>query len=194
VERLRPTPQQLAEGYQRFADTPSGVSPLSHPGMAGGNYLAAGIEHDARGAPTASGAIHAAMNAKRFRKLAPLQERSDLFETQGPADAPLALISWGSSAGVAREAFALARARGLPVKLLVPTLLYPVAEPIYRAFFSSVRAGVVLELSHQGQLYRILRMFVDLPPGVSAFARSGAQPFRADEVLERLEQQAEVLR
>ena len=194
VERLRPTPEQLAEGYQRFADTPSGVSPLSHPGMAGGNYLAAGIEHDARGAPTASGAIHAAMNAKRFRKLAPLQERSDLFETQGPADAPLALISWGSSAGVAREAFALARARGLAVKLLVPTLLYPVAEPIYRAFFSSVRAGVVLELSHQGQLYRILRMFVDLPPGVSSFARSGAQPFRADEVLERLEQQAGVLR
>jgi len=194
VERLRPTPEQLAEGYQRFADTPSGVSPLSHPGMAGGNYLAAGIEHDARGAPTASGAIHAAMNAKRFRKLAPLQERSDLFETQGPADAPLALISWGSSAGVAREAFALARGRGLPVKLLVPTLLYPVAEPIYRAFLASVRAGLALELSHQGQLYRILRMFVDLPPGVCSFARSGAQPFRADEVLERLEQQAGVLR
>jgi 2-oxoglutarate ferredoxin oxidoreductase subunit alpha len=194
VERLRPTPEQLAEGYQRFAETPSGVSPLSHPGMAGGNYLAAGIEHDATGAPTANGAIHAAMNAKRFRKLAPLQERSDLFETQGAADAPLALISWGSSAGVAREAFALARARGLPVKLLVPTLLYPVAEPIYRAFFSSVRAGLVLELSHQGQLYRVLRMFVDVPPGVKSFARSGAQPFRADEVLERLEQQAEAVR
>ena len=88
----------------------------------------------------------------------------------------------------------MARARGLPVKLLVPTLLYPVAEPIYRAFLASVRAGVVLELSHQGQLYRILRMFVDVPPGVISFARSGAQPFRADEVLERLQQQAEVLR
>ncbi|MGZ6133474.1 MAG: hypothetical protein ACXWK9_03395, partial [Myxococcaceae bacterium] len=97
------------------------------------------------------------------------------------------------SAGVAREAFTLARARGLPLKLLVPYLLYPVAEPIYRAFFASVRRGLVLELSHQGQLYRILRMFIDVPAGVTSFARSGAQPFRADEVVARLQQQAEGL-
>ncbi len=167
------------------------MSPLSHPGMKGGNYLAAGIEHDAKGAPTASGVVHAAMNAKRFRKLDPLQSRGDLFERQGDTDAPLALVSWGSSAGVAREAFGLARARGMRVKLLVPWLLYPVAEPVYRDFFASVRRGLVLELSHQGQLYRLLRMFVDLPRGVVPFARSGAQPFRADEVLERLRQQGE---
>jgi len=194
LERLRPTPEQLAQGYQRFADSPSGVSPLSHPGMKGGNYLAAGIEHDARGAPTASGAVHAAMNAKRFRKLEPLQTRTDLFERQGAPDAPLALVSWGSSAGVAREAFVRARALGLPVKLLVPYLLYPVAEPVYREFFTSVRRGLVLELSHQGQLYRVLRMFVDVPAGMTSFARSGAQPFRVDEVLERLQEQAEALR
>jgi 2-oxoglutarate ferredoxin oxidoreductase subunit alpha len=193
VERLRPTEEQLAQGYQRFADMPTGVSPISHPGMKGGNYLAAGIEHDRKGAPTASGAMHAAMNAKRFRKLDPLQDRADLFEHEGPRDAPLALVSWGSSAGVAREAFTLARAAGLPVKLLVPYLLYPVAEPVYRAFFTSVRRGLVLELSHQGQLYRVLRMFIDLPAGVTSFARSGAQPFRADEVVARLQQQAEGL-
>jgi 2-oxoglutarate ferredoxin oxidoreductase subunit alpha len=194
VERLRPTPEQLAQGYQRFASTPSGVSPISHPGMQGGNYLAAGIEHDVRGAPTASGATHAAMNDKRFRKLAPLQDRADLFERQGAPDAPLGLVSWGSSAGVAREAFAIARARGLPVKLLVPYLLYPVAEPVYRDFFASVRRGLVLELSHQGQLHRVIRMFVDVPRGVESFARSGAQPFRAEEVVARLAQQAEALR
>ena len=194
VERLRPTPEQLTNGYQRFTDTPNGVSPISHPGMQGGNYLAAGIEHDAKGAPTASGTMHAAMNAKRFRKLKPLQSRGDLFEQAGPAEAPVALVSWGSSAGVAREAFALARARSLPVKLLVPYLLYPVAEQVYREFFASVRNGLVLELSHQGQLYRVLRMFVDVPAGVTSFARSGAQPFRADEVLIRLEQLAETFR
>jgi len=191
LERLRPTTEQLQDGYQRFADTPSGVSPISHPGMKGGNYLAAGIEHDRRGAPTASGAVHAAMNVKRFRKLDPLQGRTDLFQQLGDRDAPLALVSWGSSAGVAREAFELARARRLPVKLLVPYLLYPVAEQVYRDFFASVRRGLVLELSHQGQLHRLLRMFLDLPRGVSSLARSGAQPFRADEVLERLQREAE---
>jgi len=131
------------------------------------------------------------MNDKRFHKFAPLKNRRDLFTIQGDSDAPLALVSWGSSAGVAREAFALARARGLPVKLLIPYLLYPVAEPVFRDFFASVERGLVLELSHQGQLYRVLRMFVDVPRGVVSFARSGAHPFRADEVLGRLQQLAE---
>jgi len=66
-----------------------------------------------------------------------------------------------------------------------------VAEPVYREFFASVRRGLVLELSHQGQLYRVLRMYLDVPRDVTSFARSGAQPFRADEVLERLQGLAE---
>jgi hypothetical protein len=37
--------------------------------MKGGNYLGAGIEHNEQGDPTASGAMHAKMNAKRFKKL-----------------------------------------------------------------------------------------------------------------------------
>ena len=72
------------------------------------------------------------------------------------------------------------------MKLLVPRLLYPVAEEIYRDFFASVRAGLVVELSHQGQLYRILRMFVDVPDGVVSFSRSGANPFQPGELVTRL--------
>ena len=60
------------------------------------------------------------------------------------------------------------------------------AETIYREFFDSVRAGLVLELSYQAQLYRILRMFVDVPRGVRPFARSGANPFSPREVVEEL--------
>ena len=37
-------------------------------------------------------------------------------------------------------------------------------------------AGLVVEQSHQGQLYRLLRMFVDVPRGVASLARSGANP------------------
>jgi 2-oxoglutarate ferredoxin oxidoreductase subunit alpha len=95
-------------------------------------------------------------------------------------------VSWGSSAGVCREAFDLARHDGLAVKLLVPHLLYPVAGEVYREFFASARAGLVVEQSHQGQLYRILRMFVDVPAGVVPLARSGANPFRPAEIVARL--------
>ena len=186
VNRLRPTNGDL-EDYARFRVTESGVSPITHPGERGGTYLAAGIEHNEHGAPTASGAMHAKMNEKRFHKLAPLVHRRDLFEIEGSPGAALALVSWGSTAGVCREAYDLAKAEGLDVKLLVPKLLYPVAEEIYRDFFRGVRAALIVEQSHQGQLHRLIRMHVDLPAGVRSFCRSGANPFSPREVVAKLQ-------
>lgn len=190
--RKLPTGTELTD-YARFRMTEDGVSPISHPGMFGGNYQGAGIEHNEQGNPTASGKVHAAMNEKRFRKLAPLKQRRDLFQIEGDPDAKLALVGWGSTAGVCREAYARAVAKGLDVKLLVPWLVYPVAEDVYRDFFRSVRAGFVVELSHQGQLYRVLRMFVDVPSGVVPFCRSGANPFQPGEVVAKLRAAAEGL-
>ena len=191
-ERRRPTETELHD-YARFRQTEDGVSPISHPGMRGGNYQGAGIEHNEHGNPTASGKNHAAMNEKRFRKLAPLRRRRDLFHIQGHESARLALVGWGSIAGVCREAFERATAEGLDVKLLVPWLVYPVAEEIYRDFFASVRASFVVELSHQGQLYRIVRMYVDVPPGVVSFCRSGANPIQPGEILTQLRNAAATL-
>jgi 2-oxoglutarate ferredoxin oxidoreductase subunit alpha len=185
LTRREPTDREL-ESYTRFRLTESGVSPISHPGMARGNYLAAGIEHKEDGSPTASGEMHAKMNAKRFRKLQPLKARRDLFTVSGDPQAPLALVSWGSVAGIAAEALERALAEGLRAKLLVPRLLYPISEEVYQDFFASVRRGLVVEQSHQGQLYRILRMFVDLPPGVESLAKSGANPITAKEILDGL--------
>ena len=79
------------------------------------------------------------------------------------------------------------------MKLLVPYLLYPVAEEVYQDFFASVRAGLVVEQSHQGQLYRILRMFLDLHRGVRSLAKSGANPFVPSEVADALNRAAEAL-
>jgi len=185
LERRRPTETELVN-YERFKLTESGISPISQPGMAGGNYLAAGIEHNEVGRPTASGEMHARMNEKRFRKFNPLKSRRDLFVVEGDPDAPIGMVSWGSLAGVAKEALLLAKAEGMHVKLLVPKLLYPVAESVYQDFFASVRRGLFIEQSFQGQLYRLVRMYVDLPTQVKALARSGSNPIQATEVLQRL--------
>jgi 2-oxoglutarate ferredoxin oxidoreductase subunit alpha len=192
VNRRVPDASELSD-YARFRATASGVSPISHPGMAGGSYLASGIEHTDTGAPTASGQAHARMNEKRFRKLDPLSRRHDLFSVDGSPDAPLGVVAWGSLAGVAQEALREAHAEGLRVKLLVPRLLYPVAAEVYRDFFASVSAGVVVEQSHQGQLHRLLRMFVDVPPGVKSLCRSGANPITPEDVLAELRSLARAL-
>jgi 2-oxoglutarate ferredoxin oxidoreductase subunit alpha len=172
--------------YERFKLTASGISPISQPGMIGGNYLASGIEHNEVGRPTASGEMHGRMNEKRFKKFAPLKNRRDLFMMEGDPNAPIGLVSWGSVAGVAREALRLARAEGLHAKLLVPKLLYPVAEQVYQEFFASVTRGLFVEQSFQGQLYRLVRMYVDLPVLVKPYAKSGSNPIQPNEVLEQL--------
>ena len=190
VERRVPSKSELANGYERFKRTSSGVSPISHPGMEGGSYLASGIEHNEAGAPTASGIVHSRMNAKRFDKFLPLRRRDDLFDLYGDEDAPLAIVAWGSTAGVAREALAQATAQGLQVKLMVPKLLYPISEIAFGRFFAGVKAGLIVEQSHQGQLFRLLRMFTDVPSGVFSYARSGANPFQPGEIVAKLQQQA----
>ncbi len=185
VDRLQPTEQQLVD-YTRFQMTESGVSPISHPGMKGGSYLAAGIEHNERGAPSSSGEMHARMNDKRLHKLDPLKQRRSLFVQEGDADATVGLISWGSIAGVALEAVRAARAQGVSVKLLIPKLVYPVAEDVYHDFFASLRHCLVVEQSHQGQLHRIIRMWASVPENFAAMAKSGANPITPDEVLRKI--------
>ena len=163
VERRRPTDAEMAK-YARFKLTESGISPISHPGMVGGNYLASGIEHNELGQPTASGEMHARMNEKRFRKFNPLKNRRDLFVVEGDPDAPIGLVSWGSVAGVAREALRLAQAEGLHAKLLVPKLLYPVAEP-----------GVpgLLRIGEPGVVHRAIIPGATLPAGKDVRGPSG---------------------
>ncbi|HPW20834.1 MAG TPA: 2-oxoacid:acceptor oxidoreductase subunit alpha [Vicinamibacterales bacterium] len=185
VDRLRPSAEDL-NPYVRFRFTESGISPISHPGMPGGNYLASGIEHTENGSPTAGGEMHSRMNEKRLRKFEPLKQRADLFLRAGNPNARIGLISWGSTAGAVIEAFELAAADGLDVKLLVPRLLYPVADGIFQDFLASVERGLIVEQNHQAQLYRLLRMFVDVPGGVETLAKSGSNPITPSEIVERL--------
>jgi 2-oxoglutarate ferredoxin oxidoreductase subunit alpha len=189
VERQRPGTAEMAP-YQRFRLTPSGISPISHPGMKGGNYLGAGIEHNEHGDPTASGRVHQQMNEKRIRKFDRLRRRDDLFTIEGDTEAPFALVSWGSVAGVCREALGIATDKGLRVKLLVPHLLFPINEGLYRRFFTGVKAGLVIEQSYLGQFYRLLRSVIDVPACVSPFCRSGANPFAPAEIVRKLQEHA----
>ncbi len=183
--RRRPNAAEL-ENYTRFALTEDGISPVSQPGVLGGTYLGSGIEHAESGAPSASGAVHARMNEKRFRKFLPLQQRRDLIRIYGDPNAPIGLVAWGSIGGVCLEAQQLAVARGVQVKLLVPLLVYPFVEGAWRDFFQSIRAGLVVEQSHQGQLYRLMRSYLDVPAGLRPLCRSGGSPFQPKEVLARI--------
>ena len=97
-----PTETEL-ENYVRFRMTESGISPISHPGMKGGNYLASGIEHTESGAPTAD-------------RLDPREDEREAAAQAEPAQEPRATCSswtgpptrrWRSSRGVPRPGIVL---------------------------------------------------------------------------------------
>jgi 2-oxoglutarate ferredoxin oxidoreductase subunit alpha len=80
----------------------------------------------------------------------------------------------------------MAKAEGIHVKLLIPKLLYPVVEEVYQDFLASVKRGLFVEQSYQGQLYRLIKMHVEIPALMKPLTKSGANPILPGEVLEHL--------
>ena len=108
--RRKPTDEDL-QNYERYRETPNGVSPMSVPGMKKGMYQTNGLEHDAQGRPNSLYLTHETMNAKRYRKMWPIRERYHAFRRFGPPKADVGIVCWGSSKGPVQEAVAAANAR-----------------------------------------------------------------------------------
>ncbi len=182
VDRTKPTAEQLAN-YERYAETPIGVSPMAVPGMPGGAYQTNGLEHDACGAPNSMFLMHERMNEKRYKKLRPIRDKYHKAQVYGPADAEVGILCWGSSMGPAREAVIKANARGEKVAAFVPQVLFPFPKHEYEAFLKNKKKVLLIELSYSAQFYKYLRTFMDLPEEqVRIFKRSGGKNLTVSEV------------
>jgi 2-oxoglutarate ferredoxin oxidoreductase subunit alpha len=183
-DRLRPAPDRLGEGFMRYEETPSGVSPMPAIGTRGGEYQTAGIEHDELGHPTSMFVLHEQMNAKRHRKLAGIGSRGGQAITLGPEKARVGIAAWGSSYGAVRDALAAAQAEGIRARAFLPRVLWPFPREAFAAFLASVERLVVVELSYSAQFDQLLRTIQPLPPGRVVLSRSGGAHLRLAEVLE----------
>jgi 2-oxoglutarate ferredoxin oxidoreductase subunit alpha len=175
-----------AEGYKRYALTPSGVSPMAIPGTAGATYVADGLEHNERGTPSSQAADHLAQMDKRARKLAQLDPGDAWASIEG--DGETALVTFGSCTAPAREALARARAAGAAVRLVSVRLLAPAQPERLKRALQGVKRVLVLEQNHSGQFLRYLRAEYDLPGEVRSLRRPGPLPFRPAEIHAALEQ------
>jgi 2-oxoglutarate ferredoxin oxidoreductase subunit alpha len=155
IDRLKP---QLSgngkdNGYQRYALTQDGVSPMAIPGMRGGHYVAEGLEHNERGAPNYSPEMHTAMTEKRFRKVESARRELrhwNVVDEWGDPGAEIGIIGWGSTKGTVREAMARAMQEGVRAAALYPEMLLPMPDEEIRAFLSNKRAIIVPELNYRG--------------------------------------------
>jgi len=170
--------------YRRYALTASGVSPMAIPGTPGGEYVADGLEHAISGRPSSAAEDHERQLAKREHKLAAYDFGRHWADIEG--DGPLCILTYGSSAGPAREACARAAASGLDTRFIAIRLLAPVQEQRFAEAIHGVERILVVEQSHSGQFYRYLRAHYDLTRDVRVLNRPGPLPIRPGEVLDHL--------
>jgi 2-oxoglutarate ferredoxin oxidoreductase subunit alpha len=168
-------------GYHRYAITADGVSPMTVPGTPGGQYTADGLEHNPRGTPSTAAGDHVSQLDKRAAKLTKFDYGQHWAEIEG--EGPVAVITWGSSTGAAREAIEIARGEGLDVRLIALRLLAPSRPEAFADALQGVERALVVEQTHSGQFLRHLRAEYDLPAGTAHLCRPGPLNFRAHDIL-----------
>jgi len=173
-----------AEGYKRYAITESGISPMAIPGTPGTAYTADGLEHNERGLPSSQSADHTRQLDKRAKKLADYDYGERWADIEG--EGGLAVVTFGSCTGAAREALARAATDGIRARLVSLRLLSPSQPERLAAALAGAKRVLVVEQNHTGQLYRYLRAEYDLPGEVKSYRHPGPLPMRPDEIHQQI--------
>jgi 2-oxoglutarate/2-oxoacid ferredoxin oxidoreductase subunit alpha len=170
----------IVGSYERYAIAVNGISPMAIPGTRGGQYTADGLTHTERGIPTSSERDHNAQLDKRRDKLAQFNFGDHWATSEGAGD--LAVITWGSLTGAAREAIASAASDGVEANLIALRLLSPTQPERLAAALNGKRRILIVEQSHSAQFHRYLRAHYDLPGEVRVLNRAGPLPIRTSEI------------
>ena len=149
------------DGYMRYKDTESGISPRALPGLEGYVHVVATDEHDENSVLISDEFTNPhkrrKMVEKRGRKFADVASDVAPPQLEGPEDAEVTLVGWGSTYGVVKEAIELLKSEGvtanqLPIKWIVPFHVDTVSEIVSRA-----KRTIVVENSYSGQFFRYMR-------------------------------------
>jgi 2-oxoglutarate ferredoxin oxidoreductase subunit alpha len=149
------------EPYLRYKDTPSGISPRAIPGLPGHLYVSGTDEHDEDGVLLSDvytdPVRRKKMVDKRARKMDTVLDHVPAPKLEGPAEADVTLVGWGSTWGVISEAVEQLNQEGisanhLQIKLLVPFNVNEVTDILSRS-----KRAVIVENNFSGQFARHLR-------------------------------------
>ncbi len=155
------TASASSNGYLRYRDTETGISPRAVPGLEGYVHVAATDEHDEDGVLISDEFTNPhkrrKMVEKRARKFKTVAKRVPPPELEGPEDTEVTLIGWGSTYGVIKEAIEQLKEAGisanqLSIKWIVPFHAERVTEILSRA-----KRKIIVENNYSGQFYRYLR-------------------------------------
>jgi 2-oxoglutarate ferredoxin oxidoreductase subunit alpha len=148
-------------GFLRYRITPSGISPRARPGIPALQHVSATDDHDERGVLISdehtNPAIRRKMHEKRMRKMVGVLRQLPPPELEGPADAEVTLVGWGSTWGVIREARAQLAEAGVQANQLHFKYLWPLHADEAKALLGRCKRTICIENNISGQFARHLR-------------------------------------
>jgi 2-oxoglutarate ferredoxin oxidoreductase subunit alpha len=97
------------------------------------------------------------MVEKRARKLNDFVKRVEPPKVEGPANADVTLLGWGSTEGVLKEAIEILNARGVKANFLSVKWIKPLHADAISAALARAKKVIVVENNYSGQFYRYLR-------------------------------------
>jgi len=155
------TDPAVQNGYKRYENTESGVSPRALPGVGGYVHVVASDEHDEDGVLISDEFTdphkRRKMVEKRARKMADIVQRIDAPELEGPEDAEVTLVGWGSTYGVIKEAVQQLQESGITANHLQIKWIVPFHSDAVTDVLSHSRRVIIVENNYSGQFARYLR-------------------------------------
>lgn len=166
IERGEVLKQWDGEGpYLRYKDTPSGISPRIYPGTPNAMYVTASDEHNERGEVISDvftdPALRKKMVEKRQRKIElARKELAKLFpvRVEGPADAELTLVAWGSNYNLCKALCRRFEGEGIKVNMLMIKVLAPFLSEDVTAALQKAKRLILIENNFTSQMGRLIRM------------------------------------
>ena len=149
------------EPYLRYKNTPSGISPRALPGLRNHLYVSGTDEHDEDGVLLSDiytdPVRRKKMVDKRVRKLETVTTYLPAPVLDGPAEADVTLLGWGSTWGAIVEAAERLRAEGTAVNHLQIKFLVPLHIEEITAILGKSTRIIIVENNQSGQFARHLR-------------------------------------
>jgi len=170
--------------YLRYADTPSGVSPLAVPGMKDAVIKVNSYAHDTAGITSEEADVVAQMTKKRLRKWEGLAEEMQHYPgvtLSGVSDASTALLCWGSTKGVCNEIASL-----LGLRVIQPILLSPFPVDQLKKAITGVTKLIAVEENATAQLATLAGQYGIVPD--ERILRYDGRPFSPDDLLVKIKE------
>ena len=186
------TKGSATNGYKRYEYTESGVSPRAVPGIEGYVHVVATDEHDEDSLLISDEFTNPhkrrTMVEKRARKLTDLQSKVAAPKLEGPADADVTLIGWGSTYNVIKDAVADLAAQGITASHLPIKWIVPLHGPAITTVMTQAKFTIIIENNYSGQFARYLRS----ETGLSAsghIRKYDGEPFAPHHIVEAVVEQ-----